>query len=57
MPKFTIFATERVYYAFDVEAENEEQAAQEAHKHELSFNDATETDNFEIQMIEENRNA
>lgn len=53
MPKFTVFATERVYYAFEVEADNEEQAAQEAHKHELSFDDATEADNFEIQTIEE----
>lgn len=57
MPKFTVFASERVHYAFDIEAESEEQAAKVALEHELSFDDATETDSFEIQMIEEKTNA
>lgn len=57
MPKFTVFATERVYYTFDVEADNEKQAEQVALDYELSFDDATDTDNFQIQMIEENKNA
>lgn len=57
MPKFTVFATERVYYAFDVEAEDENDAIKKAEEHELSFDDATEADNFEIQSIEENKYA
>ena len=53
MPKFTVFATERVYYAFEVEADNEEQASEEAHKYGPSFDDVWEADNFEIQTIQE----
>jgi hypothetical protein len=57
MPKFTVFATERVYYAFEVEAETKDQAYQTAHNYPLSFDEATEGDNFQIQSIEENQNA
>ena len=57
MPKFTVFATEMVYYAFEVEAETKDQAYQTAHDYPLSFDEATEGDNFQIQSIEENANA
>ena len=57
MPKFTIFARETVYYAFDIEAESKEQAIQKANDYELSFDDATESENFEIQGVEEMQDA
>ena len=57
MPKYEILAREIVYYAFEVEADNEEQAMQEAYNYELTFNDATDADYFEIDSIEEKTNA
>ena len=57
MPKFTFFASETVHYAFDIEAANEEEAVQKALDYDLSFDDVTEAENFQIKFFEENTNA
>lgn len=57
MPKFTFFASETVHYAFDIEAANEEEAVQKALDYDLSFDDVTEAENFQIKFFEENTDA
>ena len=57
MPKFTIYAKETVYYEFEIEADNEEQARDKAYDYQLSFEDAYDSDWFEIGDIQEIKNA
>ena len=55
MPKFYIFASEKVYYMKEMEAESEQQIRDMIYSGEIDFDygDITDGGNFEINEIEE----
>jgi len=54
MSKFTVYGSEVVYYKFEVEAENREQALEKALDIVPSQENIEDYDNFTIENIEEN---
>lgn len=57
MPKFSIYASETVYYMKDVEADDEEQVKEMIFKGEIDFDygDITDGANFNVDEIMESQ--
>jgi hypothetical protein len=53
MAKYTIEASEQVYYRFEVEAENADEASDKAREYWITSNDIYDGDNFKITDITE----
>lgn len=53
MKTYIVWAKETVYYRYEVEAENYDQACEKANYYPVTENDITESDWFEILDIEE----
>lgn len=53
MKTYIVWAKETVYYRYEVEAENYDQACEKANDYPVTENDITESDWFEVFDIEE----
>ena len=57
MSKFIIEASEQVYYRYEVEAENQEEAREKALDYLVTHNDIEGGEHFSITTIKEKENA